>query len=870
MPLIRRSPGPNIRRVGELLERDALLGTLRATLADGGRLVFIAGEAGAGKTTLVRAFGSTSGVPVHHGSCENLATPTPLGPFVDIAAFVGGGFADVVGSGSDPRAVGRALVAEMTTPGVVVLEDLHWADQATLDAVRVLGRRIGGSRGLVVATYRDDELDDAHPLRHVLGELATAPDVSRLSVPRLSRDAVRRLAQDHDADGDALYQLTGGNPFYVTEVLATGTESLPDTVRDAVLARVAPLGDGARHLLCVVALVPGRTELWLLDAAAPDQLSHLDACLAAGVLREAGDGVAFRHELARLAVESSVTVARRRSLHGAILTALASPHAGPPDVSRLAHHAEAAGDVASVLEHAPVAARQAAAAGAHREAAGQYARALRHAAGLSPRERAELLRAYADEAELTGRFTEVVEARHEAAGLYRDLDDRLAEGHCLSRLTVPLLRAGRNTEAEAASRAAIELLETLPPTRELGSAYADQAYARMLSRDNSDGVMWGEKAVALATELGDRDTIAFGLNMVGTSHVMAGEIDRGVGYLRRSLALARADGMEHRIASALGMLGSGLGEMYELESSERYLREQIAYAEAHDLWPQYSRAWLALVHVYRGRWDDAVELAHDVLVRAHDPISKIAALIAVGRVRARRGDPGAADVLDEALELARPGGHLQRLGHVHAARAEARWLVGDTEQAAVEARAVYHLAVEKRHLWFAGELAYWRHRAGDGEPWPDWLATPYRLELAGAAREAGDAWRDRGCPYEAARALSAADDEKSLLEALGDLERLGAGPAAMRVRRRLGELGYSVPRGPRAATRANPGALTARELDVLELLSAGKRNAEIAAELVVSRRTVDHHVSAILRKLGVRNRGEAASAAREHGLLDRV
>jgi DNA-binding CsgD family transcriptional regulator len=308
--------------------------------------------------------------------------------------------------------------------------------------------------------------------------------------------------------------------------------------------------------------------------------------------------------------------------------------------------------------------------------------------------------------------------------------------------------------------------------------------------------------------------------------------------------------------------------MYELDRSERYLHEHLAFADEHDLWPNYSRAWLSLVEMYTGRWDQATATAQRVLAEADDPISRISALIALGRVRARRGDPGAADALDEALELALPGGHLQRLGHVRAARAEAAWLAGDARRTVEEARASYGLALEKRHLWFAGELAYWQRVAGSLDSWPDWVAEPWRLQLSGAPEAAAVVWSERHCPYEAARALGESEGERSLLDGLTALEALGATPAARAVRQRLRTLGASVPRGRRASTRANPAELTSRELDVLRLLAAGKRNAEIAEELVVSRRTVDHHVSAILRKLGVRSRGEAAAAALRGGFLD--
>jgi DNA-binding CsgD family transcriptional regulator/tetratricopeptide (TPR) repeat protein len=834
----------------ELLERDDLLTQLSGHESNGGRLVFVAGEAGVGKTALVRAF--TAGKSSLRGSCENLTTPTPFGPFLDLGIDVD----------TEPRLVAKAVLDELERTPLLVLEDVHWADGATLDALRVLGRRVDATSALVLATYRDDEVGSGHPLRIVLGELASAPAVTRLSVPPLSLDAVRALAEPHGADGDAIHRLTQGNAFYVTEILATGSEALPATVRDAVLARVATLDAVARRLLEVVSVVPARAELWLLEAIAPDDLQALDACLASGVLGADGNGVSFRHELARLSVEGAVAPHRRRALHAAILAALVSTG----DVSRLAHHAEEAGDSAAVLLYAPEAARRAVSASAHREAAAQYERALRHADGLEPEERADLLGALAQESHMTGRHERAAEAYREAIDQYRKLGDLRREGDLLAKIPTSYIALGRNAEAEAASLRAIELLEQLPASAELTGAYAMQASLRMLSRDNPEGVVWGERALEAAERRGDSEGRSFALNMIGTSRLMSGEIERGIELLLHSLALARDDDNEVRIHSALGMLGSGLGEMYELERAERYLEEQIAYGEPRELFVSYAQAWLACVHVYRGRWDEVAPLAQ-IALGSRNRISEITGWIALGRLRARRGDPSVWDALDLALELAQPGGHLQRLGHVHAARAEAAWLAGDAERTVVEAQGVYALALEKRHLWFAGELAYWQWQAGALAEAPDWIAEPYRLQLDGRAVEAAGTWRDRGCPYEAARALAESGETSSQLEALAEFERLGATPASKRLRRELQALGVVVPRGPRPSTRENPAELTAREIDVLQLVAAGKRNADVAAELVLSRRTVDHHVSAILRKLQVQTRGEAAAAAAKLGLL---
>ena len=433
---------------------------------------------------------------------------------------------------------------------------------------------------------------------------------------------------------------------------------------------------------------------------------------------------------------------------------------------------------------------------------------------------------------------------------------------------MPYISLGRNAEAEAATGAAVEILEAVPVSPELAMAYASYAYVQMIRRDNDDAVEWGEKAVTLAQSLDQPETLAFGLNMTGTALVMAGQIDGGVALVEQSLDIAETHRLEHRIAHAHWMLGSGLGEMYELERAEASLRDHIVFADERDLDAAYTRAWLAAVLVYRGRWTEGASLATEVLAADVAAVARITADVALGRVRARRGDPGVDEVLDDALALARPGGHLQRLGHAHAARAEAAWLAGDRERAFAEARAVYQLAVDKQHLWFAGELAYWQWKAGRLSRAPDWIAVPYRLQIQGAHRQAAQCWRARGCPYEAARALAESDVAHDVAAALAEFERLSAGPAAKLARSRLRALGAPVPRGPRPATRANPADLTPRELEVLRLVAEGLRNAEVAERLVLSRRTVDHHMSAVLRKLDAKTRGQATAAAGKLGLLE--
>jgi DNA-binding CsgD family transcriptional regulator len=303
---------------------------------------------------------------------------------------------------------------------------------------------------------------------------------------------------------------------------------------------------------------------------------------------------------------------------------------------------------------------------------------------------------------------------------------------------------------------------------------------------------------------------------------------------------------------------------------DRYLEEGLEHCAEHglDLWRLFFIACRARVELDRGRWDDAAESAGLALRDPRRwPVPRVFALSVLGLVRARRGDPDVWTLLDEALEMAEPTGELQRVGPAATARAEAAWLEGRHEAVERETAGALDLALRRRAPWAIGELACWRRRAGVSEAIQGAVAEPCAAELAGDWERAAELWTGLGCPYDAALALAGADDDGALRGALDELQRLGARPAAAIVARRLRERGVrGLPRGPRATTRENPAGLTAREVEVLELLGEGLRNADIAERLFLSEKTVSHHVSAILRKLGVRTRGEASAAAQRRGI----
>jgi DNA-binding CsgD family transcriptional regulator/tetratricopeptide (TPR) repeat protein len=865
-----------------LLEREPQLAALDAALAtvarrSEGGLALVAGEAGAGKTELLRRFcRQAESARVLWAACDALATPRPLGPLLDIAEATGGELEGHVAAGALPHDVAAALRRELAFPAptVMVLEDAHWADEATLDVVRLVARRLAAVPALLVVSYRDEQVDRMHPLRLLLGELPPNGAVSRLAVPALSRAAVAALAEPAGIDPDELHARTGGNPFFVTEVLAAETDRIPDTVRDAVLARAARLSPPARALLDTVAIVPQRADLWLLDALGEPQPGALDECLRAGILTADGAAVAFRHELARVAVEGSLPLDRSVAMHRTAVAALAQPPAGAPDFARLAHHADAAGDAPGVLRFAPAAAAHAAALGAHREAEAQYARALRYANGAEPDVRADLLEAFAGECYLTDMRTAGMDALAEAIAIHRAGGDGRRLADALEQRSRLLSCAGRTAEASADLDEAVRALGDLPADAERAKVYSGLAGAAMYGDDHEGAIVWGARAIPLAERVGDTGTLARTLNYVGTVELLRGA-ESGREKLERSLALARDAGIAPEAGRAYINLVAGCVRICDWERVDGYIERGIEYCRELGLeaWEACLLAGKAESDLVKGRWKRAGETAAVVLERPKDHAGpRFDALRVLGLVRARRGDPERWPPLDEALDLARAAGDLQFIAPVAAARAEAAWLEGRPEAIERETTDALALAVERGDGWLACELVAWRRRAGLAGDLPGELHVgPYALELTGDHRGAADAWRALGATYAAAVTLADGDDEPSLREAHEALRALGARPAAAIVARRLRSRGArNVPRGPRVRTRDNAAGLTPRELEVLSLLADGLRNAEISARLVVSQKTVDHHVSAILRKLGVSNRSQAGTQAIRRGLLERA
>jgi DNA-binding CsgD family transcriptional regulator/tetratricopeptide (TPR) repeat protein len=849
-----------------LLERGAPLASLAEYAADArrgdGRLVLVAGEAGVGKSALAEQLAlDLPGACWRWGACDGLFTPRPLGPLFDLADQLGGELLELSRAGGARDDLFRALLRQLTGPGpltVVVIEDLHWADEATIDLLRFLGRRLRDAPVLLIATYRDDGLAASDPLRLALGELASQRSTRRIDLAPLSARAVEVLAAGSGLDPAVLHRLTGGNPFYVTEVLAAGTPDVPPSARDTVLARAARLSGPARAVLEAAALTGSRVELALLASVTACPPAAVDELLASGLLSGAGGELRFRHEIARLAIARSVAAHRAVTVHARILAALRA--AGGADDARLAFHAEAAGDAQAVLAHAPPAARRAAELASHREAAAQYARALRFAGRTDPATRAALHDRHAAELLLLDRSQEAADAWEQALGLWRAAGDRRREGDALRQLAAAMWHLCRRDDSARLNQAAVAILEPLGPGPELARALCCTASARMMDWEHDAAITLAQRAAAMAEAAGALDALSDALNTQGCA---AGEADREwSGLLERALQIALAAGLPAQAARAYGNLHAMHRELYQFAEAEPYYTAGVAYCDEHDL-----TAARVFLHGERtsflasaGRWDEALDLCHDLLSQGGpSPVVRLCPLTRIGLITARRGGSGAWAFLDEATGYAEATGEAQQVAPMRLTRAEARWLEGNREAARREAELAADAGGDGSP-WVRGAVAAWLDRTGSARPRPGGLAEPYRCYLDGDYEKSARLWTDLGCPYDAALALLGSADERALRAALRIFTGLGAAAAARITRQKLRTLGArSIPAGPRSATRADPQRLTRREREVLDLIRGGHTNAEIATRLFISVKTVDHHVSAVLAKLGAPTRETAAA-----------
>jgi DNA-binding CsgD family transcriptional regulator len=861
--------------VRTLLEREAVLAELaglgRCAAGGAGQVVLLRGEAGVGKTAVINRFLEHCGqqVRVLRGWCDPLSAPRPLGPLIDMTAQLpaaeAAGLTAAITRG-EPETIYTGLLRQLGAGHlwVCVIEDLHWADGATLDLVRFLARRVGALSVLLIASFRDDEVGPAHPLAVALGDMATCDEVTRIGVCPLSRGAVEVLAAGSGVNADELHRLTGGNAFFVTEVLAAGRDglrdnTLPRSVSEAVWGRLARLSATARDTAYAAAVCGPWVDPGVLTAVCPG--AALDDCLGAGVLVTDGAAVGFRHELARRATLDRIPDRQRRLLHTRALVALAEEPVPPETLGALAFHADQAGDEEAIVRYGVAGAEQAAGLGANRQAANLYALVLRHAHAAANEQKVEWLERHAFARYLSGSAETAARSWREAITVRHQMGNRLEEADDLRWLSMMLWPLGHVTEATGAGRAAVRLLEELGPSRDLAWALVNLAQLAVDTYDpGCEG--YAARAITLGNELGEPAVVIRARFCAAMATVLRNDTGWDESEAAWRDAMATEGLAEH--AGLLGAIICWTAVLHhQLDRAERYIANTTTFCADRDLGMFQPLAVAAdgLVELHRGDWERAAALAEDVLTRpGPNPLHRTLPLITAALISARRGQRSAGPLLDEALRCAEPG-DVFRLGPVWAARAEAAWLAGDDDTARAEAHTgLASAAGVLADPWVVGNLRRWAHLTGSA---PDTAAavdtvTPFRLEVSGDWRAAAAEWTRLGCPYDAAVAQLGGDID-AVQAALSTFRGLGARAAARRAQQRVARLRGRTPGGRRADTLADPHRLTRRQRDVLDLLVAGHSDTDIATKLCISPRTVAHHVEAILARLGVNNRTQAAA-----------
>lgn len=854
-----------------LLEREHELDVLREGLRhvrDGlGAGFALAGDAGTGKSsTVLTAVREVDGLRVLRGQCDPLGTPRPLGPFRDLALP---DLAAVVTAEDStlPETAEAALRALGAEPTVLVVEDLHWVDAASADVLRFVVRRVETVPLAVLVTYRDTEIGPRHPARQLLGDFAVSDGLHTLHLRALSVEAVAEAVEGTGLDPLRVHALTGGNPFYVSQVALEPDRPLPPTVRDTVLARTVDVEPEDLEVLQLIACAPESVDDRVLAGVdvGLDALRRLDGTT---LLVRTEAGIGFRHELARQAIEATIPPGGVPVLHRRLLDVLEQLE--PRDPATLTHHAVGARDSGRALTYATAAAAEAVAVASHTEAASFLEVALEHLpTSAAPERRAELLMKLTIQRYLTARLPDAITTARASIPLWQEAGrpEGVAEAH--AALAVLEYQSGRRPVARrhAEQARAIALDAGVPATVAL--VHRDAGQIALIGSDlglarHCAGVMveWGRDA--------GLDEFVIGGRMLDASvDAFCGDDDARTRVVEL-LGTAKDRGWDELAWRGYVTVVVSLMEQGELRRAHHAIEEALAHTTDRDLGTQ--RLWhlglRATVHAWSGRWSAALEDADAVIASGALTGSQWPHL-ARAVVGMRTGGAGAAEDLSHAwgvaLGIDEPMRYLPMLHAV----AEQQWMTGGTDPRITEFAVprLAELGASPDTRWGIGALLVWLRRLGlEGEV-PGDLPEPHRSHLEGRFVDAASWWRRAGAPVHEALALGDSADPADRVDAVTLLDRLGAVATADRLRRGLRAEGIAgIPVRPTGTTRTNPGGLTNRQLEVARLLARGFTNTEIAVEAFISPKTAEHHVSAVLAKLGLPNRRAVQLQAAELGL----
>jgi DNA-binding CsgD family transcriptional regulator len=857
----------------ELLERSESLEKLKSAFEQAilgrGQTIFISGEAGIGKTALVRTFlrQHKDRYILLEGFCDHLFAARPLGPLFDIAPRLGDHFAEILKSNAGRDQIFPAALDALesqTKPVILFFEDIQWADEATLDFIRFLARRISQLPCLFIMTLRDTEIQSNYAYRVILGELPPT-DYVKLQLQPLSKTTVDAMSQHAGKNGEEIYRLTAGIPYYVSEVLASYHNKIPETVRDSILSLFHRQFDQTRELWEKISVIPGRIELEILKHMHTASSRVVEFCYRAGIILDDGISISFKHELFRKTIEESLSPHRQRELHQIAVEAMLNATGMEVPYARIVHHARFAGDIKRIQEFAPKAAQRASALGSHAEAAKFYQIALETPGELRSFRLIKLYEQYAYECYLTCKIGEAIKALEAALTLLTE-EQHLQKGNTY-RLLSRLYWYDNNIEkAEQFGMLAIQNCENYLSSHELAMAYSNLAEL-MLHRDQQpECLAWGKRALDIADQLDDHEVRSHALNTIGTMKMKdQSTVREGEKALLESLQIALERDLDEHAARAYTNLCFAYGELGRYAKVLQFVEPGIQYCHGRDLhsWTNYLQSSKASVLLHTGKWNEALVLSELVLESPYQQsVARISLESVRNTIRLRRGEPfspGFVEIINEAKRI----GELQRLVCVTLVLLEKDWLMGVNPGEEEIILLCAEKIRERNYWWFYADMKFWLELTNRQALMGD-------IQMTEKTPVLDEEWKTEHRevnPYLKAVSMTVGDVDQQK-NALTLLMEMDADASVAKLEGRLREKGITqIPRGPRNSTRENVAGLTKRQMEVLSLLATGLQNKEIADQLFLSAKTIDHHISDILSKLDVNTRSKAVARAVELGLL---
>jgi predicted ATPase/DNA-binding CsgD family transcriptional regulator len=857
----------------ELIERAGFLTSLQAkfeNIAKGeGHCILVSGEAGIGKTSLVKAFCKEvkNNCKTYQGTCDALFTPRPLAPIYDIVWQIGSDIWENTMKNTDRATIFSRLFHELENQKettLIVIEDIHWADEATLDFIKFLARRITQLPCLFILTYRDDEIHSRHPLRSVLGQLN--PDsFTRMQLLPLSRQAVEKMAEEKGYKGEDVYSISGGNPFYVNEILASYSIGVPDNIKDSILSSYNRLDEETKHVWQILSVLPTGFEIKYLEKMEPSYAASIHNCLDLQILTPKDGLLFFKHELFRRTIETSLSPLLRIALNKRILDLFRESFEQNGEMERIIHHAKNANEDKTVVQYAPLAARQAAAVGAHIEASRLYLTAIEYYQENDKDTLIKFYESYAYECYLTNQIKEAIIYTGKTLNILKEKNDIEKIGYCLRFLSRLWWFDGNRKKAETYASQAIEILGDQPSSNAKAMAFSNMSQLKMLSDQRDECIVWGEKAIAMAKELADEETLSHALNNVGTVQMrIRSSRQKGIELLQQSLEIALKNSYEEHAVRAFINLGTNAVIMKDYAFAKKILDEGIQYCEERDLdhGRPYLLAYKARLNLETGHWNEAYRIA-DNLIKNEDqpPIIKIGALVVVATIKMRIGDRDLLPLLIEAKEKAFDTMEAQRIIPVMVALLEYEWITETSFIQKADLDFAISMIEHRGNFYEKNAFDFWLLKARKQRLTLQEFYDGYQVYNRAMAEKAADLWKQLGCPYEQALALFEGNETDKRM-AITIVHKLGADAIYEKMKFQMRTSGIkNIPRGIRKSTKSNPANLTERELDVLQFLKEGLQNKEIAGRLFISPKTVDHHISSIFFKLDVKSRAKAVQEA---------